>query len=535
MHAPSPAREVLIGLSTRKRLLQGAEILAKTVAVTYGPYGRTAMLDRLAGLLATKDGVTVAREVELGDHVANMGCQILKEACIKVNDMAGDGTTTAAIVAAAIVREAHKVIVAGVDAMQVAEGIRRASRRANEIIEEMAVPVESQHELEQVAMIASNSDEEVAKAMAEACMAVGRDGTISIEDGHGMGIELIFKDGMEIPRGVISPYFLGRNDNERVIEGPMVACIDAELLSVEDVQSVLEESSTFEGHDLIIFAKNVAGDAIKTMTLNDAKDVVRCVAIQAPGFGDRQAEFLRDIAAMAGADFIDPQADRSHLTWDSEWFGSFRKVTVGLKTATLIAYEEASEPIQERITQIRGELEHVTSDYDIERLQERMAKLTGGLCIMQIGGHTEAALKERRARVEDALGAVQSALRTGVVPGGGVAYLTAGEALESDHPLGDGDQEMGWMALARALRAPIMTLGRNAGKEGPTLAYYVSEARSEDPYGWMGWDARADVIRDLSEVPAILDPSLVVTMVIQTAASVAATLLTAETSVSFQR
>jgi len=509
-------------------------MLARAVAVTYGPYGRTAMLDRLAGLLATKDGVTVAREIELGDHVANMGCQILKESCIRVNDVAGDGTTTAAIVAAAIVREAHKVVVAGVDAMQVARGIQLASRRAIKVIEEMAVPVESQHELEQVAMIASNSDEEGAKAMAEACMAVGKDGTISIEDGHGLGIELIFKDGMEIPRGVCSPYFLGRNDNERVIESPMVAVIDAELSSVEDVQSILEESSTFEGHDLLVFAKSVIGDAIKTMTLNDAKDVVQCVAIQAPGFGDRQAEFLRDIAAMAGADFIDPLTDKNHTTWDPEWFGSFRKVTTGLKTSTLIAYEEASDAIQERVTQIRAELEGTTSDYDLERLQERMAKLTGGLCVMQIGGVTEAALKERRARVEDALGAVQSALRTGVVPGGGVAYLTAGVMLEEDHPQGEGDQEMGWSTLAKALRAPIMTLGTNAGKEGPTLAYHVMEARADDPLGWFGWDAREDRIRDLSKAPAILDPTLVVTMVIQTAASVASTLITAETSVSFR-
>jgi len=523
-------KQIDLHLKARRKLLKGAQLLAKTTAVTYGPKGRTVMLDRAAGLLATKDGVTVAREVVLEDHAENMGASTLKEACIKVNDQVGDGTTTAAIIAAALLEGCHKLVVAGYDPMKISRGILGAAHQAMEIVEDAAVRIESQEELERVAYVASNGDDDVAKALAEACMAVGNDGTISIEDGHGIDIQLVFKDGMEIPKGAVSAGFLRESGGiERTIEGALVAVFGTKLAEVEDIQQVLEESSQWPDHDLIIFSESVEGKALTTMLVNDAQDVVRSVAVNAPGFGPKQEGYLRDLAAISGATFIDPAIGYNfRKAFNPEWFGGLRKATIKAKTSILIAHDEAREVIRERIAALKREAGGLASDYDQDQMSERIAKLAGGLCVMQVGGPTEMVLKERRGRVEDALGAVRAALEEGVVPGAGSIYLTVAERLHHD----DTEEGLGREALAQALKVPMIQLANNAGHEGKAIVYRAADKRKDDEYGWVGWDVVQEEFRDLGDDPPIIDPAPVAKAVIKAAASVAATLLTAEVSIS---
>lgn len=531
------AVDVRHGTDARRHILEGAKILAQSVGVTYGPHGRTVILDRMAGLLATKDGVTVAREVELDHPIQNLGCQILKTACIKVNSDAGDGTTSTAIIAAALLEEGHKLVVSGFDPMQVARGIQAAAERAIEVIRSMGVPVEDQEILKRVAMIASNGDEAVSDALAEACMAVGKDGTITIEDGRSVGIELIYKEGMEIDRGVAATAFLGTSATERVMEGPLVAVIGASLKTVEDVQSVMEVASQWPQNHLLLFCEDISGDALKMMVMNDQQGVMHCVAVPAPGFHNRKKDYLRDLAALAGADYIDPSIGGTHQEWDPTWFGGFRQATIKEKSSVLVAYDEASETIEARIEEIRAELNNSSSEYDRDRCKERLAKLSGGLCIMAVGGFTEAEMKERRARIEDALGAVQAALAEGIVPGAGTSYLIAGDDLLDEVPQDKGVAfAAGWKMTAKALQRPLRVLARNAGFDGPEIVENVRKARHESRFlssvRWVGWDARTHEIRDLARDPSIIDPVPVAVTVVRSAASVASTLLTIETSIT---
>jgi chaperonin GroEL len=523
-------KQIDLSLKARTKLLYGARLLAKTVSATYGPKGRTVMLDRMAGLLATKDGVTVAREISLSDPVANMGAEIVKAACVQVNNEVGDGTTSAAILAAVLLEESHRLVVAGHDPMTLFRDISASAERAVEVVRDLAIRVESQIELERVAHVASNGDDDVAKALAEACMAVGKDGTISIEDGHGLGIELVYKDGMEIDSGVSSAAFLRDSGGvERVMESPLVAVIGSRLQSVADVQEIMETASQWPDHPLLVIAGTIEGPALTTMLVNDSQNVVKCCAVNAPGFGDKKVGHLRDLAALAGATYIDPDIGMDFRKgFDPEWFGSYRRATVKTRSAMFLALDEANEVIAERIEELKREGVHLDSDYDQDRLSERIAKLSGGLCIMHVGGSTEPELKERRGRVEDALGAVRGALEEGVVPGAGTAYLEASEHLSVESPR----DAHGWHIMAKALRAPLLKLADNAGKEGSSVAHAVSEARQADEYGWVGWDANTDTIRDLGDEPPILDPVAVTVSVIRAGASVAATLLTAEVSIS---
>lgn len=532
---PNP-RHVLHGLDARQKLLDGAKMLAKAVAVTYGPHGKIVLLDRAAGLLGTKDGVTVAREVVLADPVENMGAQILKEACIKVNDDVGDGTTTAAILSGALMEEGHKVIAAGLDAMQVIAGIRAAADLADEMISAHVMRAESQHVLERIAMISSNGDEAVSTKMAEACMAVGKDGTIAIEDGRSVGIDLVFKEGMELDRGALSPVFLD-GEVERVLEAPLVACIGATLRTVEDIQDLLEVASQWPDNPLLVLAEGVEGDALKMMVINDNQKVMRCVAVMAPGFHDRKKDFLKDIAALTAATYIDPTLGTHYTKWDPEWFGSLRKATIRDRSSVLIAYDETRELIDERIAEIRADLRQASSEYDRDRLRERIAKLSGGLCIMQVGGYTETEMRERRARIEDALGAVRAALESGVVPGAGTTYLQASEAIlamldqvKAEH---SPDFVAGWRAMGLALQKPLKVLAENAGKNGDVVVNDVLRERATSGDAWVGWDASAGTIRHLGEEPAIIDPLHVTRATIQAASSATSTLLTAEASLGF--
>jgi chaperonin GroEL len=446
-----------------------------------------------------------------------------------VNDKVGDGTTTVAVLSGALLEHGRRVVAAGMDPMQVAAGMRAASRIAVESVLGAAHAVRTQTDLERVALIASNRDEEIAAHLAEACMAVGRDGTIVIEDGKGVQSVLTFKEGMEINQGALSPRFLG-SSSERVIEGPLVAVVDSILSRADDVREMMEVASQWPQNQLLVFALDVTGEALNTMTLNDSKGVVRCVAVRAPG-GAQRSEHLKDIAALAGADFVESLTGYDIKAWDASWFGSLRQATIREKSCVLAAYGESTETVENRLAEIRAAEQHCTSDYDRDRLRERKAKLTGGMAIIEVGGVTEAAMKERRARVEDALSAVQAALESGVVPGGGVAYLAASTTvLNAKDPDKSEDFKAGWDAFGWALRRPLEVLARNAGRTGRTIVEQVLSAQEGSVN--MGWDAVTDEIRDLTLDPPVIDPAKVTVTVMEAACSVASTLLTSGASIT---
>lgn len=527
----SKPRLIIYGAENRKRLLAGASMFSKAVCTTYGPHGRIVMLNRTVGLLSTKDGVTVAREINFEDPVANMACQVFKSACIKVNDEAGDGTTTTACISAAVLQEACMLIESGMNPVHMARGVQMAAQAACNAIWDLAMPIETQSELERVALISSNGDQDVAEKLAEAVMAVGKNGTVSIEDGHGIETVLLFKEGMEIDRGAASAHFL-KDQNERELDGPLVAVVAAHLRTIEDVLSMCEEATAFNGRPLLIFCEGIEGEALKTLIMNDsAKSEFSFVAVLSPGNFDRKIEYLGDIAALAGADLIDPKQGGQWTQWDANWFGGLRTARVEAKKTTLVAYDEASDTIKNRIAEIVVSRKFATSQYDTDRINERLATMEGGLCIMQIGATTESELKEKRARVEDALGSVQAALRDGIVPGGGTAYLAAYQAIKGKCPVDDLEVMAGWGCLERALLRPLNTLAKNAGKNGDYLVEKLLEAR-QDASDWLGWDALVDEFRDFSLDTTIIDPCKVAIAVIEAASSATSTLMTAEASIS---
>lgn len=530
--SPSNPRLILYGAENRKRLLAGASMFAKAVCTTYGPHGKTVLLDRASGLLATKDGVTVAREIDLDDPVANMACQVFKGACIKVNDEAGDGTTTAACLSVALLAESCKLVAAGMNPVRMAQGIQMAGRMAADAIWDLAHPIETQAQLERVALVASNGDAEVARNLAEAVMAVGKNGTVSIEDGNGVETVLQFKEGMEIDRGAASMHFL-KGQNERLLDGPLVAVVAATLRTVEDVLDMCEEATTMGGRPLLVFCEGIEGEALKTMVMNDThkESKFEFVAVLAPGNFDKKVDYLGDIAALAGADIIDPRRGGTWKKWESSWFGALRSAKIEAKKTVLIAYDEASESIQARLKEIHAARDHASSQFDIDRINERLATLEGGLCIMQIGAYTEAELKEKRARVEDALGAVQAALEDGIVPGGGTAYLAAHQAIKDQCPSEEPEVRAGWQVMERALLQPVKVLATNAERNGDYITEKLLELRQEAG-SWVGWDALKNEFRDFGQDSTVIDPCKVAISVVETAASAASTLMTSEASIS---
>jgi len=523
-------KQVVIGLSARKSLLSGAIRLADTVAVTYGPHGRTVMLDRMAGLLTTKDGVTVAREVGLEDAIEDAGCKILRQACLKVNDEAGDGTTTTAVLAAAILREGHRMIVAGHDPNQIVRGIRTVAEGVTEVLWDLAEPVSGETLLRQVAMVSCNGDEDIADALTEACMAVGKDGTVVIEPGERREIELVFKEGVEYPSGPANPSFLG-SDVERTMEDPLVAVIVGVLSSAQDVVPVLEEASQFPRNELILIADAVESEALATISMNDRQGVVRCVPYGGSGLGLQRRGPMEDIAALSGATLVDKALGNDHRAFQADWFGSFRHATLGLTKAVFTAHDEAHDGVQARIEKLKEEMASSVHEYDRDKLRERIAKLQGGMCILKVGGTTEAEIKERRARIEDALGAVQSALRHGIVGGGGSAYMWASTRDSLCDEL-EGDQRVGGQILLRALQAPLHRIASNAFKRADSIVERVYDGMKDDNDGWFCWDARQDIYRSPFEEPMVIDPVFVAVSALQAAVSVATTLLTAEASIT---
>jgi len=519
-------RSIEIGIGTRERILKGALTLAKTVAVTFGPMGRNAIIDRFAGLLSTRDGVTVAREIDLPDALANQGCQLLKQACIKVNDEVGDGTTQTAILAAEILREGHRMIVAGFHPDELIRGMKAATESAVAAIWEMATPVETQEQIQQVAFLASNRDEEIAHLLADAVMAAGKDGLVVIEDGQGVDSSLEFKEGFEIDGGMVSQHFVDDAEKmTRTMNAPLVAVVNAHLRTVDDVRDLMETASQWKQNELLIFCRSCQGDALTTLILNHKKQVVKSCVVEAPGIDFRRPEVLRDIAALAGATFVDPEAGFNHKIWQEEWFGGIRKATICHKSGLLEGYPESKNTLVERIQWLKGQEAESTSDYDRDQLRKRIARLSGGLTILKVGGVTEAEMKDRRARVEDALGAVKAALRGGLVPGGGMAYVSAIPAI-LECPA-EGGERAGWGIIERILKKPLTILANNAAQEGSAVAARM--VNTPDP--WTGWDVLRGEVRDFHQDPSIVDPALVPVTALESALSVAMTLLTVEASI----
>jgi chaperonin GroEL len=491
------------------KLLSGALQVAKAVATTHGPLGRTALIHRMSGLIDTKDGLTVAREIFLPDPVENLGARILQEACIRVNTEAGDGTTATAIMAATMLKEGFKAIAAGDSPTKLVAGMDVAVSEACAFIRNLAVPVNGKNAIERIALVAGNGDEEIAGLMADACMAIGKDGTVAVEDGQGVDSSLEFKEGFEFPKGTANPAFL-TGQSERVLDDALVAVTTLPLHTINDVKDILETASQWPRNGLVVFAPAILGDALRTMLLNDTKNVVKCVAVQVPGH--RTREFLDDVVALSGATLVDPSAGMSNQVWNAEWFGTLRKVVVKKESAFLEAYDEKAQNTRNQIARLKTESERLTSSFDKDRFKERIARLSGGLAILKVGGVTEAALKERRARVEDMLGAVRASLKGGIVPGGGVACFLASKVKNR--------------IVSTALMAPIKSLARNADMHWMS----ITPLAGMDP--WTGWDFVQNRLRNLAEDPLIADAALAVEAGIRAAGSVARTLLLADATVT---
>ena len=529
----SEPRRIMKGLVARNKILKGALTLVKAVGVTYGPGGRTVMLERFAGLLATKDGVTVAQEINLPDHEENMGAQIIKEACRLVNKEVGDGTTSTAILAGAILQEGHKLIVAGLHPGTMIAGIQAASVKAVQAIQGHSLPVESKEDLYRIAIISCNGDTEIAGHLAEACMAIGKDGTISIVDGVNTETVLEFKEGMEIASGVNRAFRITDvGDQEKTLEGAFIAVFAVPLMAIPDVLSLLEESTQWP-NPLVIFAPRIEGGAYTTLLMNHmpGKDGVRVkelCPIPAPGMPQQKVEFLRDIAALTTATVVDPALGMDHMTWNNDWFGSARRVVIRPETCTIEAYPDHRNSIEARLAELRRDEESL-SGFELDQLRERMGKLSGGIAILRVGGVTEAAMKERRARIEDALGAVRAALRGGMVPGAGSAYLLGSLALQETPVSDDTPFKAGWQVMEKALRKPTAMLIQNAGGD-PGCVHRLALHIQDSP--WLGYDTTTDQIRNILQDPLVADPTDVVISAIRAAVSVTSLLLTAEASIT---
>jgi len=483
----------------------------------------------MAGLLSTRDGVTVAQEVVLGNPEQNLGAALLKVSCTKVNEEVGDGTTTTAILAAEIIKEGQRLIATGVEPMQLCRGIREAGAQAETLIRALSSAIQTPEQIARVATLASNNDAEVADGLATAAMAIGKDGTIVIEDGYGTGVTLECKEGMELDRG---PLHGGTDFGEIVKHGPLVAVVGQDLTSWWDIKEILEEATQWQPRPLLLFALNVAQEAMASIILNSTrKGLIDCTAIRCPGYGHHRKDYLRDIAALSGAAYVSKDEGLEHKQWKGEWFGALKQVSIHPKTTTLIPYEDHLPKMREHLDRLRREADTAASDFDRDQIRRRMASLSGGLAVLKVGGVTEAERKDRRARVEDALAAVRAALKGGIVPGGGSAYLQA--SLKLLAPTGASPAiQVGWGVLGKALGAPLQALVHNAGGSGEVAIDRLIERWAVEDNGWLGWDVLQGRVRDLAVDPVVMDPTLVAVCALRAAVSVATMLLSVEVSIT---
>src|SRR5246500_131251 len=520
------AKDVVFGDSARAKMVEGVNILANAVKVTLGPKGRNVVLERsFGGPTVTKDGVSVAKEIELKDKLQNMGAQMVKEVASKTSDNAGDGTTTATVLAQSIVREGMKYVASGMNPMDLKRGIDKAVTAAIEELRKISKPCTTNKEIAQVGAISANSDSSIGERIAEAMDKVGKEGVITVEDGKSLQDELDVVEGMQFDRGYLSPYFINNPDKQvAVLENPFVLLHDKKVSNIRDLLPVLEQVAK-AGRPLLIIAEDVEGEALATLVVNHIRGILKTVAVKAPGFGDRRKAMLEDIAILTGGQVV---AEETGLTLEKatlQELGQAKRIEVGKENTTVIDGAGDSKNIEARVKQIRTQIEEASSDYDREKLQERVAKLAGGVAVIKVGGATEIEVKEKKARVEDALHATRAAVEEGIVAGGGVAYLRARgnlKNLKGDNP----DQEAGIKIVLRALEEPTRQIVANAGEEPSVVVNKIVEGK-----GNFGFNAQTGEYGDLVEM-GVVDPTKVARFALQNASSVASLMLTTEAMVA---
>jgi len=521
------AKEVKFASDARDRMLRGVDTLANAVKVTLGPKGRNVVIDKSFGApRITKDGVTVAKEIELADKFENMGAQMLREVASKQNDKAGDGTTTATVLAQAIVREGSKAVAAGMNPMDVKRGIDLAVNKVVEDLKAHAKKVGANSEIAQVATISANGDEEVGRILAEAMEKVGNEGVITVEEAKSLATELETVEGMQFDRGYLSPYFITNAEKLKVeLDDPYILIHEKKLSNLQAMLPLLE-SVVQSGRPLLIIAEDVEGDALATLVVNRLRGGLKVAAVKAPGFGDRRKAMLEDIAVLTGGNVVSEELGIKLESVTINMLGQAKKVVIDKDNTTIVDGVGARADIDARIAQIRQQIETTTSDYDREKLQERLAKLAGGVAVIRVGGATEVEVKEKKDRVDDALHATRAAVEEGILPGGGIALLRSLKALEGLKAAND-DQQSGIDIVRRALRAPARQIADNAGEDG---AWIVGKLLESEEYSW-GFNAATGEYQDLVKA-GVIDPAKVVRTALQDAASVASLLITTEALVA---
>ena len=519
------AKQIIYGEQSRQAILRGVNQLADAVKVTLGPKGRNVVLDKKFGSpTITKDGVTVAKEIDLKDPLENMGAQMVREVASKTSDTAGDGTTTATVLAQAIYREGAKNVVAGANPMELKRGIEKAVEVIVEDIKKMSRPVTG-NMVAQVGTISANSDATIGKIIAEAMDKVGKDGVITVEEAKTLDTSLDVVEGMQFDRGYLSAYFV--TDPERmevVLENPVILIHEKKISSMKDLLPVLEQVARL-GRPLLIIAEDIEGEALATLVVNKLRGTLQAAAVKAPGFGDRRKAMLEDIAILTGGRAITEDLGIKLESIKLDDLGKAKKVTIDKDNTTIVEGSGTSSAIEGRVKQIRTQVEDTTSDYDREKLQERLAKLVGGVAVIKVGAATETEMKEKKARVEDTMHATKAAVEEGIVPGGGVALIRSGKAL--DKLKLEGDQAVGLQIIKRAIEEPMRWIAQNAGQEGSIVVSKVKEQKNQDE----GFNAATETYEDLVKA-GVIDPAKVVRSALQNASSIASLLLTTEALVS---
>jgi chaperonin GroEL len=516
-----PAKQLMYRETARQRMLDGVEKLAKAVKVTLGPKGRNVVLDKKWGApTITKDGVTVAKEIELDDRFENMGAQMVREVASKTSDVAGDGTTTATVLAEAIYREGLRNVTAGANPMGLKRGIEKAVEVVIEALKQLSKPVKDKKEISQVGTIAANGDQVIGDLIAEAMEKVGKDGVITVEEAKAIETSLEVVEGMQFDRGYLSPYFVTNPDKmEAVLEEPYILIHEKKISVLRDLLPLLEKIAQ-TGKPLLIIAEDVEGEALATLVVNKLRGMLKCAAVKAPGYGDRRKAMLEDIAILTSGELLseDLGIKLEHITMED--LGRAKRVVIDKENTTIVEGAGRGQDIEGRVKQIRTQAEETTSDYDREKLQERLAKLVGGVAVINVGAATETEMKEKKARVEDALNATRAAVEEGVIPGGGVALIRCISAVEKLKL--DGDEAVGATIVRRALEEPIRQLANNAGAEGSIVVQRVKEAS-----GAFGYNVATDTYEDLMAA-GVVDPTKVARSALQNASSIAALMLTTE-------
>ncbi|MDH3637774.1 MAG: chaperonin GroEL [Gammaproteobacteria bacterium] len=519
-------KEVLFGEAARSKKLRGVNILADAVKVTLGPKGRNVVLEKSFGApTVTKDGVSVAKEIELKDRFENMGAQMVKEVASKTSDVAGDGTTTATVLAQSMLREGLKAVAAGMNPMDLKRGIDKGVTSTVEQLQGISKPCSDHKEIAQVGTVSANADEPIGSIIAEAMEKVGKEGVITVEEGSGLENELDIVEGMQFDRGYLSPYFINKQENMSVdLENPYVLIHDKKISNIRELLPLLEGVAK-AGRPLVVIAEDVDGEALATLVVNNIRGIVKVCAVKAPGFGDRRKAMLQDIAILTGGQVVSEEVGMSLENASLDDLGSAKRIQVTKENTTIIDGAGGKKEIEARVNQVRAQIEEATSDYDKEKMQERVAKLAGGVAVIKVGAATEVEMKEKKARVEDALHATRAAVEEGVVPGGGVALVRCIEGvgqLKGDNP----DQDMGISIVKRALEEPARQIVANAGDDASVVLNKVREHQ-----GNFGYNAGTGEYGDMIEM-GILDPTKVSRTALQNAASIAGLMITTEAMVA---